>query len=227
MACLDIYVLLSASLKGYQGLFYLPVTHYAYCKINLRLIALPIVVLLQPIVADDLFWPIHGGKYYEFLCEVVKGFISGLEIPCVVAIVWTWFTLEELPLVLLALTLTGEKFLVLASGSPIHQWYPYLMTARQTMQRRLIRYLLVFVLSAITKFDVHRNYVAGYTDGFGVLVLMMIIGTILLKFQQASFIWSFTISHSSTITEVVGGLFTCSFQDVSSTTSSPFVFQII
>ncbi|CAF3435238.1 unnamed protein product [Fusarium graminearum] len=58
--------------------------------------------------------------------------------------------------------------------------------ARQTMQRRLIRYLLVFVLSAITKFDVHRNYVAGYTDGFGVLVLMMIIGTILLKFQQAS-----------------------------------------
>ncbi|PCD28444.1 hypothetical protein FGRA07_03583 [Fusarium graminearum] len=172
-----------ASLKG---LFYLPVTHYAYCKINLRLIALPTVVLLQPIVADDLFWPIYGGKYYEFLCEVVKGFISGLEIPCVVAIVWTWFTLEELPLVLLALTLTGEKFLVLASGSPIHQWYPYLMIARQTMQRRLIRYLLVFVLSAITKFDVHRNYVAGYTDGFGVLVLMMIIGTILLKFQQAS-----------------------------------------
>ncbi|CAF3625649.1 unnamed protein product [Fusarium graminearum] len=199
--------------------------------INLRLIALPIVVLLQPIVAD-LFWPIYGGKYYEFICEVVKGFISGLEIPCMVAIVWTWFTLEELPLVLLALTLTGEKFLVLASGSPIHQWYPYLMViigivlckipstvhtcligspdevswlsakdkisykemsankasqiARQTVQRRLIRYLLVFVLSAITKFDVHRNYVAGYTDGFGVLVLMMIIGTILLKFQQAS-----------------------------------------
>lgn len=279
-----------ASLKG---LFYLPVTHYAYCKINLRLIALPIVVLLQPIVADDLFWPIYGGKYYEFICEVVKGFISGLEIPCMVAIVWTWFTLEELPLVLLALTLTGETFLVLASGSPIHQWYPYLMViigiglckipstvhtcligspdevswlsakdkisykemsankasqiARQTMQRRLVRYLLVFVFSAITKFDVHRNYVAGYTDGFGVLVLMMIFGTILLKFQQASFaitcvcsllpsillcivqsnglsvpfiiricigvqenviplIWSFTISHSSTITEVIGGL---------------------
>ncbi|QPC71907.1 hypothetical protein HYE68_002659 [Fusarium pseudograminearum] len=218
-----------ASLKG---LFYLPVTHYAYGKINLRLIALPIVVLLQPIVGDDLFWPIYGGKYYEFMCEVVKGFISGLEIPCMVAIVWTWFTLEELSLVLLALTLTGEKFLVLASGSSIHQWYPYLMViigiglckipstvhtcligspdevswlsakdkisykemsankasqiARQTMQRRLIRYLLVFIFSAITKFDVQRNCVAGYTDGFGVLVLIMIIGTILLKFQQAS-----------------------------------------
>ncbi|PTD08362.1 hypothetical protein HYE67_002837 [Fusarium culmorum] len=63
-----------------------------------------------------------------------------------VAIAWTWFTLEELPLVLLALTLTGETFLVQASGSPIHELYSYLMVIIGIV---LCNYMVIYDLALV------------------------------------------------------------------------------
>ncbi|XEV01530.1 hypothetical protein FSHL1_006817 [Fusarium sambucinum] len=53
------------------------------------------------------------------LLHAIQGLIKGLELSCMVVIVWSWFSPREMSLRLLVLMLAGDKLRILASASSI------------------------------------------------------------------------------------------------------------
>ncbi|CVL13272.1 uncharacterized protein FPRN_15218 [Fusarium proliferatum] len=94
----------------FKGLLCMPVTRFAYAFLGSHVTFLAID-----------FLGVFGGTLEAYYAA--QGFLRGLEVPCMVAIAWSWFTPAQLPLVLLVLTQFGEKLCLLAHESPIRSGY--------------------------------------------------------------------------------------------------------